>query len=93
MVCLLKGGELKKLAVDPMAAGIGAASKLVKTLEKYCKAKYGRVYLETGSFMPLAMRFYHRHGYEFLGYKMYPNPLGGAGGVVGVVRFEKTFHS
>ena len=93
MVCLLKGGELKKLAVDPMAVGIGAASKLVAVLEKYCKAKYGRVYLETGSFMPLALRFYHRHGYKFLGYRMYPNALSENGRGVGVARFEKEFHS
>ena len=90
MVTLLRGGELKKLALHPAAVGMGIASKLVSTLEAHCrKVGYEKVFLSTGAFMPVALRFYHRIGYVRLpGYSLYPFP-NVPGGVVGVVKFER----
>jgi len=64
MVGLLKGGELKRLAVLPAARGMGIASRLVGKCEDYCRPLYHYIFLTTGSFMPFATRLYHKLEYD-----------------------------
>lgn len=69
MVALLPGGEVKKLCVSPLTRGMGIARALMETAERYCqRVGYSSIFLETGSFMPAALRFYHEIGFTFEGY-------------------------
>ena len=64
-VAIIKGGELKRLAVHPSARGMGLAKDLCRAVEEYCwKAGYEKVFLTTGSFMPQAVRLYFSLGYK-----------------------------
>ncbi|OQS03983.1 hypothetical protein THRCLA_03737 [Thraustotheca clavata] len=60
--------ELVRLRVSPAGRRMGIASRLVETLEAYCRsAGYDSVYLETLGAMEAAQAFYARQGYKHIG--------------------------
>lgn len=61
----LEGLELKRMYVAPTSRGTGAASRLLEAAEALARELGApRVYLETGTAQPEAIRFYERSGYS-----------------------------
>ena len=71
----LEGLELKRMYVVPTSRGSGAASRLLEAAEALARELGApRVYLETGTGQPEAIRFYERSGYT--GIPLYPPYVG-----------------
>lgn len=67
----LDGLELKRMYVVPTSRGTGAAVKLLDAAEALARELGApRIYLETGTGQPEAIRFYERGGYT--GIPLYP---------------------
>jgi len=67
----LDGLELKRMYVVPTSRGTGAASRLLEAAEALARELGApRIYLETGTEQPEAIRFYERGGYT--GIPLYP---------------------
>lgn len=67
----LDGLELKRMYVVPTSRGSGAASRLLEAAEALARELGApRIYLETGTGQPEAIRFYERSGYT--GIPLYP---------------------
>ena len=67
----LDGLELKRMYVVPASRGTGAASRLLDAADTLARQLGApRVYLETGTGQPEAIRFYERGGYT--GIALYP---------------------
>ena len=67
----LEGFELKRMYVVPSSRGSGAASRLLEAAEALARElEAPRIYLETGTGQPEAIRFYERSGYT--GIPLYP---------------------
>lgn len=59
--------EIKRMYVKPTSRGNGAASEIMKALEKDMLEKgYQQAVLETGKDMLSAIGFYERHGYHII---------------------------
>jgi putative acetyltransferase len=57
-------GEIKRMYVNPGSRGSGAASVVLRELERRARALgWNRLVLETGDRQPDAIRFYEREGY------------------------------
>ena len=71
----LEGLELKRMYVVPTSRGTGAASRLLEAAEALARELGApRVYLETGTGQPEAIRFYERSGYSAMA--LYPPYVG-----------------
>ncbi len=71
----LDGLELKRMYVVPTSRGTGAASRLLDAAEALARQLAApRIYLETGTAQPEAIRFYERSGYT--GIPLYPPYVG-----------------
>ncbi len=71
----LDGLELKRMYVVPTSRGTGAASRLLDAAEALARElRAPRIYLETGTGQPEAIRFYERSGYT--GIPLYPPYVG-----------------
>lgn len=56
--------EIKRMFADPSHRGRGAATAIVRELERYGRERgWSRLVLETGDRQPDAMRFYEREGF------------------------------
>lgn len=67
----LDGLELKRMYVVPASRGTGAANRLLAAAEELAMHLGApRIYLETGTRQPEAIRFYERSGY--VGIPLYP---------------------
>ena len=75
MVAMTREGELRRLAVHPLARGLGVARLLVARLERYAKRtlRLESVFLWTGTFM-FVSRFYVQCGYRHEGTRIIPVP-------------------
>lgn len=61
-------GEIKRMFVTPEARGLGAAKRLMDTLEQATRtAGVPLMVLETGPAQPQAIALYERHGFERCG--------------------------
>jgi GNAT superfamily N-acetyltransferase len=67
----LDGLELKRMYVVPTSRGTGAAGRLLEAAETLARQLGSpRIYLETGTGQPEAIRFYERSGYTAIA--LYP---------------------
>lgn len=67
----LDGLELKRMYVAPTSRGSGVASRLLTAAEELARDLGApRIYLETGTGQPEAIRFYERSGYSAIA--LYP---------------------
>jgi N-acetylglutamate synthase-like GNAT family acetyltransferase len=75
MVAVTSEGELRRLAVHPLARGLGVARLLVARLERYARRSLHveSVFLWTGTFM-FVSRFYVQCGYRHEATQIIPAP-------------------
>ncbi len=62
--------ELQKMYIAKEYRSMGFANKVLLKVEEEAKKHYKKIYLETGSGMVEAIKFYKKHGYEEIDYSL-----------------------